>query len=226
MCSPEASSTNSSQNGNDHVVPHQERVSREGDESLAYGVRNGAHEQKHCRDNRAHILWCFGEGILETSDGGEDLGKCDEEVRYSLNPDVDGSGSRAGRFRRMFATGADFVNVVLGDACCNHRKRGGNKPPCNLLQRREANSHAFEAWIYEQVTDRNENDESDRVNIVDEIVWGAVEFHGCGLRNQVICHLIVREPVHWVPQEDSAGFETATNFVDPNVVKSHPNRFV
>ena len=119
-----------------------------------------------------------------------------------------------------------FVDVVLGDACCDHGGRRGDETPCNLLQRREADPHAFKAWIEEQITDGNENDEGDGVNIVDEIVGGAVEFHGCGLGDHVGGHLIIGKPPDWVPEEDSAGFEAPSNFIDPDVVESHPNRFV
>lgn len=53
-----------------------------------------------------------------------------------------------------------------------------------------------------------------------------MEFHGCGLRNHVIGHLIVGEPVYRVPEKDGAGFETSTDFLDPDIIKSHPSRFV
>lgn len=126
----------------------------------------------------------------------------------------------------MFTTWTKLIYVVLDDACCDHGSSRRDETPCNLLQRGETDPHAFEAWIDEEVTDGDENDKGDGVNIVDEIVGGAVEFHGCGLRNQVSGHLIVGEPPHWVPEEDSAGFETSTNFINPDIIKSHPNRFV
>ena len=143
-----------------------------------------------------------------------------------MNPDVDGSRAGAGRFTRIFTTRAKFVDVVLGDACRNHRKSGRDKSPSNLLQWREADSYALEAWIDQSVANGDEDDESDGVYVVDEIVRGAMEFHGCGLGDQVICHLVICEPVHRIPEENSTGFETSANFIHPDVVKGHPSRFV
>ena len=126
----------------------------------------------------------------------------------------------------MFTTWTKLIYVVLDDARCDHGSGRRDETPCDLLQRGEADSHAFEAWVDEEVTDGDENDKGDGVNVVDEIVGSAVEFHGCGLRDQVIGHLIVGEPPHRVPEKDSAGFETSTNFIDPDIIKSHPSRFV
>ena len=143
-----------------------------------------------------------------------------------MNPDIDRSRARAGRIRGVFTAGADFVNEILGNACRNHRKSGGDKAPCDLLERREADPCAFHARIDDNVADGDENDESDRVNVVDEVVRGAVEFHGCSLGYQVIGHLVVREPVYGIPEEDGAGFETSTDFIDPDIIKGHPDRLV
>lgn len=95
MRNPESNAANRGQNGNDHVVPYQERVSGDGDEGLSDGVGNSTREQEYRRDDGTHILRRLCEGILETGDGGEDLREGDEDVGDGLDPDVDRSGARA-----------------------------------------------------------------------------------------------------------------------------------
>lgn len=226
MRDPERGPKDSRQDRDDHVIPHQERVGGKGDEGLPDGVGNGAHEQEDGRDERAHVLGRFGEGVLEARDGGEDLREGDEEVGDRLDPDVDGRGAGAGFLGRVLAARAQFVNVVLGDAGGDHGGGGQGEPPGDLLQRREADAHAFEGRVDEDVADGDEDDESDGVDVVDEIVGGAVEFHGCGLGDEVVGHLVVGEPPDRVPQKDGASFETPTDFVNPDVVKGHPHRLV
>jgi hypothetical protein len=44
------------------------------------------------------------------------------------------------------------------------------------------------AWIYEVIT-RDKNDEYNRVEIVDNIVWNAVSHHSSTLRSQIVMYL-------------------------------------
>jgi hypothetical protein len=55
---------------------------------FANGRRDGGSKQVHRHDERPHVFRCFGECILEASDGGKDLGKSDEYVGSALDPYV------------------------------------------------------------------------------------------------------------------------------------------
>ena len=226
MREPEGGAEDGGQDRNDHVVPHEERVGGQRDESLAEGVGDGAHEEEDGGDDGAHVFGGLGEGVLEAGDGGEDLGEGDEEVGDRLHPDVDGRGAGAVWIRRVLAAGAEFVDVILDDGGCDHGGGRGDPAPGDLLQRGEADAHAFETGVDEDVTNGDEDDEGDGVDVVDEVVGGAVEFHGCGLRDEIVGHLVVGEPPDRVPEEDGAGFEASADFIDPDVVESHPAGFV
>jgi hypothetical protein len=78
--------------------------------------------------------------------------------------------------------------------------------------------------IDEQVTNRNQDDQGERIQIGEYIVGKAVQLHDCSLRSQVVVKLIVSEPVNWVPTEDRASSESTANFINPLVVKCHPAR--
>ena len=46
-------------------------------------------EEEHGHHERSHVLRCLGERVLETGDGGEDLGDGDQDVGAGLGPNVD-----------------------------------------------------------------------------------------------------------------------------------------
>ena len=72
--------------------------------------------------------------------------------------------------------------------------------------------------VDEEVEDRNEDDESDGVEVVDQIVWNTVELHGRGHGGQIADHLVVRQPVKGQPGEDLASVESTSDLVDPCIV--------
>ena len=123
MREPKPTPTQKGQDRNRGVIPNQQRVGRQRDEGLADSVGNGAHEEEDGRDDRAHVLGCLGEGVLEPGDGGEDLREGDQEVGNGLHPDVDGccgAGLVADSVRWVVAAGADVVDVVLRYGCGDH----------------------------------------------------------------------------------------------------------
>ena len=222
MREPKRRAEDGGEDGNDHVIPNEQRVGGEGDKGLADGVGDGAHEEEDGRDDGAHVLGGLGEGVFEPRDGGEDLGEGDEDVGDSLPPHIDRGRARAVRIRWIVAARAQFVDVVLHHAGGDHGRGRGDETPGDLLQRGEADADALEARIDENVANGDEDDKSDGIDVVDEIIGSSMEFHGCGLGDEIIGHLVVGEPPDRVPEEDSAGFEAPTDFVDPDVIKSHP----
>jgi len=68
-------------------------------------------EPEHTCHERAHVLGRLGVCVLETGDGGEDLGEGDEEVGWCLDPD----GEIGGLFAVAceLAAGGFHVDEVL-----------------------------------------------------------------------------------------------------------------
>lgn len=166
---PEADAADGRQRGNGRVVPDEERIGREGSEGLADGIGDGAHKEENGRDERTHVPWRLGEGVLEPGDGGENLGEGDEEERDGLDPDIDGRWVHAQALigGRIIVACAELVDVILDDCCCDHGSGSEKETPCNPFQGREPDPHAFKTWVQESVGNRDEDDEGDRVNVVD-----------------------------------------------------------
>lgn len=76
----ETNATDERDAGDDGVVPHQQRVARQGGEGLADGRGKRRHEEVHRHDERLHVLGRLGEGVLVGRDVGEQLGETDEDV--------------------------------------------------------------------------------------------------------------------------------------------------
>ena len=68
--------------------------------------------------------------------------------------------------------------------------------------------------VEEKIIDRDEDDESDGVDVVNQIVRSAVKFYRGRLRDQVARHLVVCKPVERNPEKDGASFKATTDFVD------------
>jgi len=117
---PEANTTSGGQDGNDGVVPHEQGVGRQGDQSLTKSGGEGSLEEVDTHDEATHVLGSLAEGVLETGDRGEDLREGDQAVGDGLDPDVDGglargvSGNVVARARRQ------LVDVVLHNTGGDH----------------------------------------------------------------------------------------------------------
>lgn len=247
---PEADEPDKGQDGRDAVVPHEERVLGQADHGLAERRRDGVHEQRDGLHQRAHVLGRLGERVLERSDRGEDLRDAAQHVRQRLHPDGDVRVlvQLLEAVIGLLPAGPFLVDVVLRHAGGDHGAARDEEPGGDALQRREVDPDPAEERVHDLVHDRDEDDEGERVQVVDDVVGDAVEAHGCRLRGQVVEHLVVREPYRVsvvriavlsrklneggahteerVPQEHPARFESSPHFVHPFVVKRHPCRLV
>lgn len=82
----------------------------------------------------------------------------------------------------------------------------------------EIESSLADRWVDEEVEDGNEDDERDRVEVVDQVVRHTIQLHRGGHGSQIADHLIVSQPVKGQPGEDFAGVETTSDLVDPCIV--------
>lgn len=130
--------------------------------------------------------------------------------------------ARLAEFVDMFTAGAHRVDVMLDNARRDHGERGQGESSGDLLNGREVDAHLPEPRVYNEVHDRDDDDDEDGVELGDDVVGCAAEVHGVGLRDEVVCHLVVGEPVEGVPEENLAGDDTTLDLVDPGIVKGHP----
>ena len=183
---PKHHSTDERQHGHDSVVPNQQRVCGEGDESLANGGREGAHEQVDGHDQGTHVLRCLGKGILEGGDGGQDFGDGNEDVGPSLCPDVDADNNGVsvcvGAGGGLVAAGGLPVDVLLDDARPDHGGGAGEEAEGDLLDGAEVYAGLAKGRIDEQIDDWDENYKGERVEVGEDVVREAVQGHYGGLR--------------------------------------------
>lgn len=83
-------------------------------------------------------------------------------------------------------------------------------------------AHLTQTGVEELVADWDEDDQSQGIEVVDDIVGKSVKFHGRSLLSEVVGELSVREPVERIPHEDFACRETTSHFVYPGIIEGHP----
>jgi hypothetical protein len=86
MREPEENTSNKGDDGEDGIVPRQERISGQGNEAFTDGVGDSSLEQCEGLDEGSHILRRLRESIFERGDGCQDLRDGDEDVGAALYP--------------------------------------------------------------------------------------------------------------------------------------------
>jgi hypothetical protein len=82
----------------------------------------------------------------------------------------------------------------------------------------EVDSKSAESGVDEQVHDGDEDDQSDGVDVLQEIVGDTVQLHFRGLRDEIVEHLVVADPVDGEEDEDSASDQRTADFIDKEIV--------
>ena len=134
---------------------------------------------------------------------------------------------------------AHLVDVVLHDSSPDHGSRTGEEASGYPLDRGKVDAYLAKAWIDEQIADRNDDDQGERVEIVDDIIWDTIGHHRGSLRRQIVDNLPICEPcskrqqvpqlqfserrtIQGKPNENGACLEATTDLVYPVVTERHP----
>ena len=129
---------------------------------------------------------------------------------------------------------------MLHDSSPDHGSRTGEEASGDPLNRGKVDAPVAEARIDEELKDRNADYQSERVEIVDDIIWDTMGHHRGSLRRQIVDNLPICEPCskrqHSVPQihfserrtiqgkpnENGARLEATTDLLYPIVIERHP----
>jgi len=155
---PEDDACDPSEDAHDAVIPYQQWIGRERDEGFAESGSESGHEQEHRHDEGPHVMWCLGERVLKTGDGGEDLAERDKNVCSSLNPYVEGGDLIVGTFTGAVTARASLVDIMLEDGSPDHRAAAGEKSERDLLERAEVDLGATEGGVDQKIADGDEDD--------------------------------------------------------------------
>ena len=171
----EENSTNEGERAHDTVVPNQQRVVSEDNKRLLNSRRDSGGKQRNSLDERSHVTWSFRERILEGSNGSEDLGKTNQDVRSSLGPHVDVGWQWVVKLIQaavgLVSTRRLAVDVHLYDGRPQHCRGTDHETDENLLDWREADAVLAESWVDDNVANRDHDDEGEWVEVVQDIGW-------------------------------------------------------
>jgi hypothetical protein len=82
----------------------------------------------------------------------------------------------------------------------------------------EVDSESAESGVDEQVHDGDKDNQRDGIDVLQEIVGDAVQLHFRGLRDKIVEHLVVADPVDGEEDEDSASDQRTADFIDKEIV--------
>lgn len=106
-----------------------------------------------------------------------------------------------------FVVGTGNVDLVLDDGCPGHGEGAEEEAEGDADDGLEFPAHPTETRVDNLVENRDEDDQDDRIDVVDNVVGDSVEEHSSGLGGQVGSDLVVDHPVEREEQEDGAGLE-------------------
>lgn len=173
---PEGNAAGGREHRHDAVVPHQQGVLRQGDETLGDGAGEGSHEQVDGHDEAAHVVWGLGECVFERGDGCHDFREADQHVRHGLHPHIDRGWARAVRISGVVAAGREPVDVHLNDARGDHGHTGQREPKSDTLDRCKVDAGLAERWVNDEVHQWDKDDDTDGIEVLDNVVGDAVQF--------------------------------------------------
>lgn len=168
---------------------------------------------------------CLRIGILQTSNGGKNLGQSNQKISWSLNSNVNVVRSicsirlkSRGTSSRSLVARARRVNQLLHTSSVSHGECSKVETPCDSGDGLELDSNLAKTWVEDVVADRDENDDGYGVDVLHNVVGNAMQLHGSGLRNEVVQHLRVNDPVDWVEGEDFASNNCTLDLFDEDAV--------
>lgn len=99
----------------------------------------------------------------------------------------------------MDALWGRVVDVMLEHSCVHHGDRSHDETSSHLQDWTEVDLVLAKQWIYHEVKKRDEDDQGDRIEVLKQIIWSAVERHGSGLRDEIVPDL---DPAHEVKRQE------------------------
>ena len=185
----------------------------------------GILELRERSDNRLHTNGSLSEGVFVGGDGSEDLGHADHDIWTSDNPDVD--GSRVGLTSLVFTGGGSDAlssarralgDVGLEDGGVDHGETSDEEASIHTFDGGEVDVASAEEGVDQVVEDRDHDDDTDRVQVLDQVVGSSFEGHASSGGSQVSINLGVAEPEERHEEEDLAGLHGTSDLADELLV--------
>lgn len=110
------------------------------------------------------------------------------------------------------------VDLVLDDGGKGHGERREDEPPRDTGDGVHGEAALAEEGVDDLVEDGDEDDDDDRVNVLQLVIGHAVQLHLARLRDEVGVELVVDDPVDRVEEEDLAGHQRTPELVHKGLV--------
>jgi len=110
-----------------------------------------------------------------------------------LSPNVDWRRRNVTSVHVLVAS-AFRVDLRLNHCGPDHSGARDEETSTHTLQGRKSNLCLTQKWIDNYVEDRNHNDDTQWVEVVDKIVGDSVELHGSGLGDKIVIDLVICQP--------------------------------
>ena len=162
------------------IIPHQQRIIGKIHKRLSERRADRRHKQVKAHHKTAHVAGGFGERVFQRGDAREDFRNSNEDVRACLRPDVDFDDGVAGS--SVVAAVGLPVDILLEDGGPDHGCCAGEKPERDFLDGGEVDAHFPQARVDEAVDDRDQDDQSEGVEVGEDVVGDVVERHSGRLR--------------------------------------------
>ena len=107
---------------------------------------------------------------------------------------------------------------MLDDGGVDHCCCGEEEAECDAGDGFEWDANLAKARVDDAVHDGDEDDDCQGVDVLHDVVGDAVKLHLAGLRDEVVEHLAVDDPVDGEEDEDSAGDESSLDLENELIV--------
>lgn len=220
---PDKASSDETRHSQTNVHPLDLGVDEHRVECLGDGGSKGVGEEVHGLHERLHGGRGLGVGVLEAGDRCKNLRDTDEHVRASLGGNVDvvavdDAVNLCSRTERVVVARSGLVDEVLDDCCVDHSKRCNPETADDTVDRGEWDLVFAECRHEDLIDERQENDDSNGIEVLHQIVGNAVESHLSTLGDEVVRKLTVDNPVNRIKAEDLAGNQSTLDLLDEVII--------
>lgn len=134
------------------------------------------HKEEERHHHTPHAFGGHLEGVFQAGDRGENLRETNENVASTLDPNIQWGRSARGVVGVVSARAA-LVDIVLNNGGPDHGQGGGEETSEDTLEGTEIVTSAAEGRVDEVVADGDEDNESEGVEVLDDVIWYTVGFH-------------------------------------------------
>ena len=110
------------------------------------------------------------------------------------------------------------------------------KAKCDTSNGTHRNTKSSKCRVYNTINDRDENDlwsslvfwkvfwflqttyQCNGINVLHDIIWHIACKHSACLRDEIVCHLRIAQPIDWKPAKDYTGTQSTLELVNKDII--------